>query len=71
VIDPVIIQLGENQEFAFVFDTVIEAENHRFDCDIYAIPDEDDLERALNDLEVERIEETPTTAKFGELETDS
>jgi chemotaxis protein CheC len=71
VIDPVIIQLGENQEFAFVFDTVIEAEDHRFDCDIYAIPDEDDLERALNDLDVDRIEETPTTAEFGELETDS
>jgi len=71
VIDPVIIQLGEDQEFAFVFDTVIEAEDHQFDCDIYAIPNEDDLERALNDLEVERIEETPTTAEFQELESDS
>jgi chemotaxis protein CheC len=71
VIDPVIIQLGEDQEFAFVFDTVIEAEDHRFDCDIYAIPDEDDLERALNDLDVDRIEETPTTAEFQELESDT
>jgi len=71
VIDPVVIQLGENQEFAFVFDTEIQAEGREFDCDIYAIPDEDDLERALNDLDVERVEETPTTADFTDLEGNS
>ncbi|USZ70734.1 chemotaxis protein CheC [Natronosalvus halobius] len=67
-IDPVIIQLGENQEFAFVFDTQVMADGREFDCDIYAIPDERDLERALNDLDVDRIEETPTTAEFGDVE---
>ncbi|MCU4752734.1 chemotaxis protein CheC [Natrialbaceae archaeon A-CW2] len=68
VIDPVVIQLGEDQEFAFVFDTQVVADGQAFDCDIYAIPDEADLERALNDLDVDRIEETPTTAEFGEVE---
>ncbi|WP_255191895.1 chemotaxis protein CheC [Natronobeatus ordinarius] len=67
-VDPVIIQLGENQDFAFVFDTVVTADGREFDCDIYAIPDESDLERALNDLDVDRIDETPTTAKFEEVE---
>ncbi|WP_312910405.1 chemotaxis protein CheC [Natronosalvus caseinilyticus] len=67
-VDPVIIQLGENQEFAFVFDTQVMADGREFDCDIYAIPDERDLERALNDLDVDRIEETPTTAEFGDVE---
>ncbi len=67
-IDPVIIQLGENQDFAFIFDTQIMADGKEFDCDVYAIPDEADLERALNDLEVDRIDETPTTASFGEIE---
>ncbi|WP_255170015.1 chemotaxis protein CheC [Natrononativus amylolyticus] len=67
-VDPVIIQLGENQEFAFVFDTVVTADGREFDCDVYAIPDEADLERALNDLDVGRIAETPTTATFQELE---
>ena len=66
-VDPVIIRLGENQEFAFVFDTVITADGHEFDCEVYAIPDESDLERALNDLEVDRIEETPTTADFQQV----
>ncbi len=67
-VDPVIIQLGENQEFTFVFDTVVMADGREFDCEVYAIPDENDLERALNDLEVDRIEETPTTAEFQELD---
>ncbi|MFP8955234.1 chemotaxis protein CheC [Natrialbaceae archaeon A-CW3] len=67
-VDPVIIQLGENQEFAFVFDTHVVADGREFDCEVYAIPDEDDLERALNDLDVDRIEETPTTAEFGDVE---
>ncbi|NGM67529.1 chemotaxis protein CheC [Natronolimnobius sp. AArcel1] len=66
-VDPVVIRLGENQEFAFVFDTVITADGREFDCEVYAIPDESDLERALNDLDVERIEETPTTADFQQV----
>ncbi|PGF14845.1 chemotaxis protein CheC [Natrinema sp. CBA1119] len=68
-VDPVIIQLGENQEFAFVFDTVVMADGREFDCEVYAIPDESDLERALNNLDVDRIEEAPTTAEFQEVDT--
>ncbi|WP_267639252.1 chemotaxis protein CheC [Haloarchaeobius amylolyticus] len=64
VIDPVIIQLGENQDFAFVFDTVIKADDREFDCSIYAIPDEEDLERALNNLDIDRIEDAETKADF-------
>ncbi|WP_435335756.1 chemotaxis protein CheC [Haloarchaeobius sp. TZWWS8] len=64
VIDPVIIQLGQNQDFAFVFDTVIMANDREFDCSIYAIPDEQDLERALNDLNVDKIEDAETKADF-------
>ncbi|OIB57067.1 chemotaxis protein CheC [Natrialba sp. SSL1] len=66
-VDPVVIQLGEEQEFAFVFDTVIVADGQEFDCEIYAIPDESDLERALNDLDVDRIEQAPTTAEFQDV----
>ncbi|GAA0660513.1 chemotaxis protein CheC [Natronoarchaeum mannanilyticum] len=71
VIDPVVIQLGENQEFAFVFDTVVQAADREFDCNIYAIPDEADLERAINDLPMDRIEEAPTKASIEEVETDT
>ncbi|RQG99681.1 chemotaxis protein CheC [Natrarchaeobius oligotrophus] len=68
-VDPVIVKLGANQEFAFVFDTVVVADGREFDCEVYAIADESDLERALNDLDVDRIEETPTTAEFQEVDT--
>ncbi|WP_254862458.1 chemotaxis protein CheC [Halovivax gelatinilyticus] len=67
-VDPVIIHLGEQQDYAFVFDTKVVADGREFDCEVYAIPDEDDLERALNALDVDKIDETPTTAEFGELE---
>ncbi|TYT63058.1 chemotaxis protein CheC [Natrialba swarupiae] len=67
-VDPVIVKLGSNQEFAFVFDTVVVADGREFDCEVYAIADESDLERALNDLDVDRIEETPTTAEFQEVD---
>ncbi|QCC57714.1 chemotaxis protein CheC [Natrinema thermotolerans] len=68
-VDPVIIQLGENQDFAFVFDTVVVADGREFDCEVYAIPDESDLERALNNLDVDRIEDAKTTAEFQEVDT--
>jgi chemotaxis protein CheC len=63
-IDPIVIQLGENQDYAFVFDTQIEAEDRDIDCNIFAIPDEEDLMRALDDLEVDRVEDAKTVAEF-------
>jgi len=70
VIDPVVIQLGEEQEYAFVFDTSVQAADREFDCNIYAVPDESDLEQAINDLPMDRIEEVPTKATIEEVETD-
>ncbi|WP_247731675.1 chemotaxis protein CheC [Halovivax limisalsi] len=67
-VDPVVVRLGESQDYAFVFDTKVVADGREFDCEVYAIPDEDDLERALNALEVDRIDETPTTAEFADIE---
>ena len=63
-VDPLVIQLGENQEYAFVFDTRVKAADRELDCDILAIPDESDLERALNDLDVSRIDDEPIKAEF-------
>jgi chemotaxis protein CheC len=70
VIDPVVIQLGEDQDFAFVFDTVIRSADREFDCSIYAIPNQEDLERALNDLDVGKVADAETKAdvSFDELE---
>jgi chemotaxis protein CheC len=65
VIDPLIVGLSRHQEFAFVFDTRITAADDReIDVDVYAIPDESALERALGELEVDRVADTPTKAEF-------
>jgi chemotaxis protein CheC len=74
-VDPLIVGLGDAQQFAFVFDTHIEATDDAFDVSIYAIPNEDDLEAVLSAIDPRRVDQTPTTADLdvgsvddGELE---
>jgi chemotaxis protein CheC len=67
VVDPLIVGLSERQRFAFVFDTRVEAvdgadADEEFDVDVYVIPDQAELEAALDELDVDRVRETPTTA---------
>jgi chemotaxis protein CheC len=64
VVDPLIVGLSDDQEFAFVFDTRITALDATFDCEIYAIPDEADLERALDRLDLSRVGGTAAEAEF-------
>ena len=64
VIDPLIVGLSSTQEFAFVFDTRITAVDREFDVDIYAIPDEDDLEHALSSLDATRADEPVGSPTF-------
>jgi chemotaxis protein CheC len=58
VVDPLVVGLGDSQEFAFVFDTRIEAIGTQVDLDIYVIPDEADLREALGSFDVDRVAET-------------
>ncbi|WP_276281345.1 chemotaxis protein CheC [Halorussus caseinilyticus] len=58
VVDPLVVGLGGSQEFAFVFDTRIEAVETEVDLDIYVIPDEEDLRQALGAFDVDRVAET-------------
>ena len=55
LVDPIAIEVARNQEYAFVFDTLIKAREREFDCVIMAIPEEGDLERALDALEMGEI----------------
>jgi chemotaxis protein CheC len=70
VVDPLVVGLSDRQEFAFVFDTHIEAVDVEFDLDIYAIPGEESLRAALDRLEVDRVGEAPVTADFEAVESD-
>jgi hypothetical protein len=64
VVDPLIVGLVERQEFAFVFDTRIDAVDTAFDIDIYVIPDEDDLRSALDRLDVDRVDDAAVSADY-------
>jgi len=69
-VDPLIVGLSDTQEFAFMFDTRVKATDTSFDVEIFAIPDEDDLEEALETLDTSLVEDTPTTAEFSVDELD-
>jgi chemotaxis protein CheC len=71
VVDPLIVGLVERQEFAFVFDTKIDAEDTAFDVDIYVIPDEDDLRDALDVLDVEQVDDASVSADYAVEDADA
>jgi two-component system chemotaxis sensor kinase CheA/chemotaxis protein CheC len=58
IIDPIAAQLGQHQRHAFVIDSTMQTEELAFECDIYALPNEQELRRALAELQVDRAEET-------------
>lgn len=64
-VDPLIVGLSEHQEFAFIFDTRIESADETFDVDVYVIPDERDLEEALETVDLDRVERAETNANDG------
>ncbi|WP_135825586.1 chemotaxis protein CheC [Halorussus ruber] len=70
VVDPLVVGLGDSQEFAFVFDTRIEAVDTEVDLDIYVIPDEEDLREALGAFDMSRVAATQPEASTDLSEQD-
>lgn len=64
VVDPIAAQVGQQQEYAFVFDTSISAHDENFDCSIYSISEEGDLEKALAQLDVDEIYKAKEQPEF-------
>jgi len=50
IIDPLVTDLAQSQEFAFLIDSTIRTEDDEFTCDIYALPNEHELRQALEQL---------------------
>jgi len=50
IMSPVVGKLGTQQEYAFVIDSTIEIDGRQGRCDIYALPNERELARALSAL---------------------
>jgi len=49
-VSPLVAQLSEHQDYGFVIDAAIRTEGVRARCDVYALPDERELARALDRL---------------------
>jgi len=58
IIDPLAAQVGQHQEHAFIIESRMQTEDLEFGCEIHALPDDAELRQALEDLDVERKDET-------------
>ncbi len=62
IADPLVAQLGQKQEFAFVSDATIRAAKQPFDCSLYVLPDESELRNVLAALDSGATAERKTNA---------
>lgn len=62
IIDPLAAQLGQFQRHAFVIDSRMKTEDLEFECEIHALPNEQELREALDDLALDRASETEADA---------
>ncbi|WP_340097863.1 chemotaxis protein CheC [Salinibaculum salinum] len=58
IIDPLAAQLGQHQRHAFIIDSTMKTDEVDFESSIHALPNEEELRKALDELLVERAEET-------------
>jgi two-component system chemotaxis sensor kinase CheA/chemotaxis protein CheC len=58
IIDPLAAQLGQFQNHAFIIDSKMKTDEVEFESSIHALPNEEELREALDNLMVERAEET-------------
>ena len=50
IVDPMVTELAQTQEYAFLIDSAIATPDETFTCDIYALPDERELRTAFERL---------------------
>ena len=62
IVSPVVGRLGQTQDFAFMIDSTVRTASERFRCELYALPDERELTRALETLDVDRTDQTRVDA---------
>jgi two-component system chemotaxis sensor kinase CheA/chemotaxis protein CheC len=58
IVDPLAAQVGQHQEHAFIVDSTMKTEDIEFEAEIHALPNEAELRQALDELLVDRADET-------------
>jgi len=58
IVDPLAAQVGQHQEHAFIIESRMRTDDIEFGAEIHALPNERELRRALEELLVERADQT-------------
>jgi len=58
IVDPLAAQVGQHQEHAFIIDSEMRTEDIAFGAEIQVLPNERELREALDELHVERADQT-------------
>lgn len=59
IVSPIVGEMARTQEHAFLLDSMINTdEDGVFRCELFALPDEDELKEVLGELLVDRVDET-------------
>ena len=63
IIDPLAAQLGRHQRHAFIIDATMRTDEVDFESEIHALPDEQELRAALDELVVDRADQLEADAE--------
>jgi len=63
IIDPLAAQLGRHQRHAFIIDATMQTDEVDFESEIHALPDEQELRAALDELVVDRADQLEADAE--------
>ena len=58
IMDPLAAQVGQHQSHAFIIESRMQTDDLDFSCEIHALPNDEELRAALENLDVERKDET-------------
>lgn len=62
IAESVVARLGQRQANAILLDAILRADDRAFDCEIYVLPDENELRDALDDIDPDATAERTTRA---------
>lgn len=55
IADPIMVDFAIEQEYAFVFDTLVQTTGEAIKCQIFALPKEQELQQALQELSLDTV----------------
>jgi chemotaxis protein CheY-P-specific phosphatase CheC len=63
IMDPLAAKVGQTQEHAFIIESTMRTADLEFESEIHALPDDEELKTALEELDVDRADETEASVE--------